>query len=125
MNSIERKELRYERRKNKRLEKVIERSNKYANLNNAFCFSKAMYYGDRCCKGVGYKKSTQYFKLHMFTIISNVCRDIKNNNYKVLETYNFIINERGKTRKIDAPYIKDRLVHKILSNEIIYPLYIL
>ena len=109
MNSIQRKKLRYERRKNKRLQKVIERSNMYADINKAFCFSKAMYYGDRCCKGVGYKKSTQYFKLHMFTIISNVCRDIKNNNYKVLETYNFI---------------KDRLVHKILSNEIIYPLYI-
>ena len=49
----------------------------YADLTKAFCFSKAMYYGDKCCNGVGYKKSTQNFKLHQFTIISNICRDIK------------------------------------------------
>ena len=48
---------------------------------------------------------------------------IKTSNYKVGDTYSFIINERGKTRKIDAPHIKDWLVHKILSNEIIEPLY--
>lgn len=123
MNSNERKILRYERRKNKRLEKIKLRSEEYADLNKAFCFSKAMYYGDKCCKGVGYKKSTQNFKLHEFTIISNVCRNIKTSNYKVGDTYSFIINERGKTRNIDAPHIKDRLVHKILSNEIIEPIY--
>lgn len=123
MNSIERKEVRYERRKNKRLEKIIKRSNKYADLDKAFCFSKSMYYSDKCSKGVGYKKSTQNFKLHLFTIISSVCANIKTSNYKVGDTYSFIINERGKTRKIDAPHIKDRLVHKILSNEIIEPLY--
>ena len=39
------------------------------------------------------------------------------------DTYSFIINERGKTRNIDAPHIKDRLVHKILTNEIIEPIY--
>ena len=123
MNSIQRKKLRYERRKNKRIEKVEKRSKEFADLDRAFCFSKAMYYGDKCCNGVGYKKSTQNFKLHEFTIISNLCRDIKNDNYKVGDTYSFIINERGKTRNIDAPHIKDRLVHKILSNEIIEPLY--
>ncbi len=123
MNSIERKELRYQRRKNKRLERVKEVSKEFANLNKAFCFHKAMYYGDKCTRGVGYKKSTQNFKLHEFTIISNVCRDIKSDSYKVGDTYSFIINERGKTRKIDAPHIKDRLVHKILSNEIIDPIY--
>ena len=123
MNSIERKKLRYERRKNKRIEKVEKRSKEFADLDKAFCFSKAMYYGDKCCNGVRYKKSTQNFKLHEFTIISNLCRDIKNDNYKVGDTYSFVINERGKTRNIDAPHIKDRLVHKILSNEIIEPLY--
>lgn len=123
MNSLERKQKRYERRNNKRLEKVKAISEEYADLNKAFCFSKAMYYGDKCCKGVGYKKSTQNFKIHEFTIISNICRNIKNDNYQVGDTYSFIINERGKTRKIDAPHIKDRLVHKILSNEIIEPIY--
>lgn len=123
MTSLDRKQARYERRKNRRLKIIEERSKEYADLNKAFCFSKALYYGDKCCNGVGYKKSTQNFKLHEFTIISKICRDIKTDTYEVGDTYSFIINERGKTRKIDAPHIKDRLVHKILSNEIIYPIY--
>lgn len=123
MNSIERREKRYQRRKQKRINKNIERSNKYGNIEYAFCFHKVMYYADKCCRNVGYKKSTQFFKLHMFTSIALCCNDIKNNCYTVNETYKFIINERGKVRNIDAPYIKDRLVHKVLSNEILAPIY--
>ena len=62
MNSLERREVRFFRRKQKREKKIIDRSNLYANLDNAFTFSKVMYYADKCCKGVGYKKSTQNFK---------------------------------------------------------------
>ena len=60
---------------------------------------------------------------HQFTIISNTCHNIKNNNYKVGKTYKFQINERGKIRNIDAPHINDRLIHKVLSNEILLPIY--
>lgn len=95
LNSIERKEKRYLRRKNKRLEKNISRSNLYGNINTAFCFHKVMYYADLCCKGVSFKRSTQNFKLHLFTTIATTCRNIK-----------------------------DRLVHKVLSNEIINPIYL-
>lgn len=60
---------------------------------------------------------------HQFTIIANTCHNIKNNNYKVGKTYKFQINERGKIRNIDAPHINDRLIHKVLSNEILLPIY--
>lgn len=123
MTSEERKEIRYRRRKAKRDNKVLERSKQYANLEHAFCFHKAMYYGDKCKKGVGFKKSTQYFKLHMFTIVATTCRNIKRNCYKVGDTYQFTICERGKKRVIDAPHIRDRLVHKVIANEILSPIY--
>lgn len=123
MNSRERKELRYLRRKAKREEKIIERSNKYADINRCFSFSIVMKYSFKCCNGVGWKRSTQLFKLHLFTIISSTCHNIKNNSYKVLDTYQFVINERGKIRKIDAPHIRDRLVHKVISNEVLLPIY--
>lgn len=123
MNSYERHELRYLRRKEKRDKINYERSLKYANLDNAFCFHKVMYYADKCCKNVGFKKSTINFKIHLFTNISKCCRKIKNGNYNVGKTYKFTINERGKIRHIDAPHITDRLVHKVLSNEILVPIY--
>lgn len=124
MNSYQRHEVRYLRRKAKRDKKVLDRSKYYADLNRAFCFSKVMYYADKCCRGVGYKKSTQMFKLHLFTNIATTCRNIKTGNYIVHDTYKFKINERGKIRDIDAPYIHDRLVHKVISNEIILPIYL-
>ena len=122
MNSKERKEQRYFRRKEKREKKIIERSNKYADINHAFCFHKVMYYANKCCNGVRWKKSTTHFRLHQFSIVANCCYSIKNNSYKVGKTYRFQINERGKIRNIDAPHIKDRLVHKVISNEILVPI---
>lgn len=123
MNSIERKQERYIRRKQKREEKLNNDSLKYSNLNHVFVFHKVMKYAYKCCNGVCYKKSTTLFQNHMFTIIAKTCNDIKTNNYKVGKTYKFTINERGKVRHIDAPFIKDRLVHKVLSNEILVHLY--
>ncbi len=123
MTSKERKELRYKRRKNKRDNKNIDRSKRYADVNNCFTFSKVMYYSDKCCKGVKWKKSTQLFRLHQFTNIALTCYNVKNNKYKVNKTFSFVINERGKKRNIDAPHIKDRLIHKVISNEILTPIY--
>ena len=123
MNSMERKEKRYLRRKEKRTLNNRELNNKINHLDDIFCFHKVMYYADKCCNGVRYKRSTQNFELHMFTNIAKTCFNIKNNQYKVGDTYQFQINERGKVRNINAPYIYDRLVHKVLSNEIINPVY--
>lgn len=123
MNSRERKEKRYQRRKQKRENKIIERSNKYADIKTAFCFHKVMYYSNKCCNGVRWKTSTTNFRLHQFTIVATTCYHIKNDSYRVGKTFKFKINERGKIRKIDAPHIKDRLVHKVISNEILVPIY--
>lgn len=65
MTSEERKEIRYQRRKAKRDRKVLERSRKYGNLEQAFCFHKVMYYGDKCTKGVGFK--------NQHSILSYIC----------------------------------------------------
>lgn len=59
----------------------------------------------------------------MFSIVGSTCTNIKNNNYKPSETFKFKINERGKIRNIDAPLIQDRLFHKVISNEILIPLF--
>lgn len=123
MNSIERKQERYLRRKQKREERVIKNSLKYSNIDSIFVFHKVLKYADKCCNGVRHKKSTFLFQNHMFTIIAKTCNDIKNNTYKVGKTYKFTINERGKIRHIDAPFIKDRLVHKVLSNEVLVRIY--
>ena len=57
MNSLERKELRYQRSKKKREDKLITNSNKYADVNKCFTFNKVYGYAKKCTRNVGYKKS--------------------------------------------------------------------
>ena len=123
MNSIERKEVRYQRRKAKRQSKIDIMSCVNTDINKSFTFKNVYDKAKKCTRNVGYKKSTINFKLHMFSIVSKTCSDIKNNTYKVGNTYKFQINERGKVRDIDAPHIKDRLVHKVISNDILIPIF--
>lgn len=55
MNSLDRKELRYQRMKKKRENKLIINSDKYADVNNCFVFSKVYDYAKKCTRNVGYK----------------------------------------------------------------------
>ena len=123
MNSVERREKRYLRRKEKRQDKIDIKSSNNSNIQEIFTFKNIFDKARRCTRNVGYKKSTINFKLHMFSIVSKTCNDLKNDCYIVGDTYKFQINERGKIRDIDAPHIKDRLVHKVISNDILIPIY--
>ena len=123
MNSVERREKRYLRRKEKRQDKIDIKSSNNSNIQEIFTFKNVFDKARRCTRNVGYKKSTINFKLHMFSIVSKTCNDLKNDCYIVGDTYKFQINERGKIRDIDAPHIKDRLVHKVISNDILIPIY--
>lgn len=122
MTSKDRKEARYKRRK-KRIDVINKRSEMYSSIDSAFCFHKVMYYASKCCNGVRWKRSTKLFIMHELTNIATTCYNIKNDCYKVRDTFKFTINERGKKREIDAPHIKDRLIHKVICNEIILPIY--
>ena len=106
MNSLERKELRYQRRKKKREDKLITNSNKYADVNNCFVFSKVYDYAKKCTRNVGYKKSTINFKLHMFSIVGSTCYNIKNNCYKVGKTNKFKMFDYVSRQDFDK-YMKE------------------
>ena len=45
------------------------------------------------------------------------------NDYKMKRLIRFTINERGKTRPIEAPHIDDRQIHKTLTQKALLPLY--
>ena len=95
MNSIERKEKRYLRRKNKRLEKNISRSNLYGNINTAFCFHKVMYYADLCCKGAlkGLLKILNFIYLQLSQLLVEVLKKI---NIKYLILTNLLFMKEAK-----------------------------
>ena len=61
MTSEERRELRYQRRKAKRNEIRLKRSQSCGDFDEVFSFRHLYLAGKKCCKGVYWKNSTQRY----------------------------------------------------------------
>ena len=81
-------------------------------LNNAF---------KECSKISHWKESTQRYKANMLFRNTELQNELRSGEYKVGNTIDFVICERGKRRQIKAPVIKDRIVQKVLCKEILIP----
>lgn len=123
MNSQERREARYQRRKAKRQKRREDRCAALGAVDEVFSYRKMFFYGRKCCNGVRWKQSTQNFELHLFSGTAKRRREVLDGVWKPKKCTHFILRERGKVRPIDAPHITDRQVHKTLCNEVLVPLY--
>lgn len=123
MTNQERREIRYQNRKNKRYLKKLERNNSLGNLEDIFKFSTVYKWGRKCCNGIRWKGSCQRFELKLFSHTSRVIRYVLNDKWIYSKPYHFRIKERGKEREIDAPRQWDKQIQKIIAKEILTPLY--
>lgn len=123
MNSQERREARYQRRKAKRQKRREDRCAALGAVDEVFSYRKMFFYGRKCCNGVRWKQSTQNFELHLFSGTAKRRREVLDGVWEPKKCTHFILRERGKVRPIDAPHITDRQVHKTLCNEVLVPLY--
>ena len=123
MTSMQRREARYCRRKERRLTNKIKRCEAIGGIDGAFTFGNMYKCGKECCNGVRWKHSVQNFELHLFSTTERSLKDIKNDKWESNDYFRFVLTERGKTRDIDAPKIVDRQVHKAITQNILLPLY--
>ena len=123
MTSEERREARYKRRQERRRRNRQARSNSLGGLEGAFSYHSMFKYGKKCCNGVRWKASTQNFELHLFSGTAKRRRQVLTGKWKPGKTVSFPLCERGKFRIIDAPHITDRQIHKVLTKEVLAPLY--
>lgn len=75
----------------------------------------------KCAKVSYWKESTQRYKANLLLNNVKLLDEILSDKYKTGETTNFILNERGKTRFIQAPCMRDRIIQKILCEEVLIP----
>lgn len=74
------------------------------------------------CSTVSYwKESTQRYRANLLANNIKLQEDVRNGTYKVDNTINFTIHERGKVRYINAPKIRDRVLQKVLCQQILIP----
>lgn len=74
-----------------------------------------------CTRQSRWKESTQRYLANMLANNVKLCDDVMNHRYAVSPTIDFTINERGHTRKIEAPVVRDRVVQKPLSKYVLIP----
>lgn len=122
INSIERHEARYQRRRAKRLLKKNRLNKKYGVYRDIFSYDNLYKYGKKSCNGVRWKPSTQAFIANFSYNISELFTELKNETYKSRGFKEFDIIERGKKRHIKSVHISERTVQKTLCKECLHPI---
>lgn len=123
MDSNKRRELRYQRRKARREQKLAERNAKYDDFDKVFTYENLWKSYKRCRRGVGWKTSTQKVMNKPITTLATIYTKLHNGTYKSRGFYCFTIIERGKERNIKSVHITERIVQCCLCEFSIIPMF--
>lgn len=113
MNSSERHEARYQRR---RAERESKKPSYCDNFDKVFTFENLYNAYKKCRLGVGWKASTQKYMINAVFNVYRAYKQLKSSNYKTGNFYEFNIIERGKARHIRSVHISERVVQKCLCD---------
>lgn len=82
------------------------------NLYNAFLASK---------KNSSWKPEVQRFSWNWLIELSELQKELQGHSYKTSQGVSFILNERGKTRKVVGSKMRDRVVRHSLCDNVLMP----
>lgn len=121
MNSAERHEARYRRRKAKRDEKRKALLEEYGDFDRVLSMNALSRAADQATKGVGYKGSVKKFMLRKLTNIADLRRRLETGKdiHKGFICFNVV--ERGKLRRIMSVHYSERVVQKSLNQNALIP----
>lgn len=91
---------------------TIEELTTLEKLNNGF------YEASKASK---WKPATQRYHSNLLLNNLELQEDLRNGTYVAEPTVNFWIDERGRRRYIESPTIRDRIVQKVLTKEVLIP----
>lgn len=118
MTSKERHEARYKRRC---AERKLKRDSRGISFEEAFSFESLYKAGKECCKGVGWKASTQRYRGNLPSSIAQAHKALMSGKWKSKGFREFDICERGKMRHIKSVHISERTVQKCLCENVLVP----
>lgn len=75
----------------------------------------------RCSVISHWKESTQRYRTNLLLNNVTLRNEVLNGTYRVSKTIDFTLSERGKTREIHAPIIRDRVLQKVVVQHILIP----
>lgn len=122
MNSKERHEARYLRRKAKRIQRINERAERYTNLDTIFGLipmGQAFLNGR---KGTRWKTSTQIFGANLVLNLEKEIEKLKKGTWKGYGFHKFLIHERGKLRWIQSVKTPEKTVQRTFCDNCLIPI---
>ena len=123
MTSEERHEARYRRRKAERQRRRDARSEACGSFEQVFSYEHLYRAGRECCKGVGWKCSTQRYLGNFTANIARTHRELMDGIGKTKGFFAFDLMERGKLRHIRSVHIAERVVQRCLCDNALVPLF--
>jgi len=121
MNSIERKQKRYERRSEKRDEKRRSAIRKFDNFDLLIAPGNLYRAYRKSKSGVSWKESVQRYGSCWLRNIVGTHNKLVNNEPVQSGFVEFDIHERGKARHIKSVHISERVVQKCLCDQVLVP----
>lgn len=121
MTSVERREVRYQKRKAKRLLKKKLFMDNFNSLSIIYDMNNLYKSAIKSKRGVYWKNSVQKYSMNRLKNMYSSMFDIKNGRNIKKGTCNFTIYERGKRRNISSVHVYERVIHKSLNTGIIVP----
>lgn len=121
MNSTERREARYQRRKAARMEKKAAAIREYGDFEKVFSFEHLYESYRASARGVGWKASTQRYKAAALSNVTKTHEELMTGKYKSKGFYEFDLVERGKPRHIRSVHISERVVQRCLCDYCLVP----
>lgn len=79
--------------------------------------------GRKCCRGVGWKCSTQRYVGDLITNTARTHRELMDGTWRTKGFHEFDLMERGKLRHIRSVHITERVVQRCLCDEVLVPVF--
>lgn len=117
MTSEERREARFQRRRDSRNEKKRQKMLQIGNYESIFTYINLYEAFYSCRNGVRWKASVQKYETLLPLMTLEIYNQIQKKDFKPLKFFEFDINERGKIRHIMALTIADRCIQKVLCEK--------
>lgn len=122
MNSIERHEARYQRRKAKRKLKELQHSTSLGTFDDVFSYMHLYEAFAKCKQGVRWKASIQAYEANLLINTWEIYSKLKQGTWKSKGFTKFYLSERGKLRQIQSVHISERCIQRTLCDYYLVPL---
>lgn len=122
LSNEEKAQLKYERRKNKRMEKRRVHNAEYDDFNKVFTYENLLRAAFLCKRNVNWKASVQNYMREVYYNVFIAYEDLQNRKFRVKSTFEFDTFERGKKRHIRSVHIRERVVQRCLCDNCLVPI---